>query len=135
MAEETQSTPQATRAESHPASPNPEMHLLDAHKLSIQLQGKEGPGGLAVWALVREERGKVKTLAVQKGTRREAVARFYDYIHPNKPAAPVAPARRTAGPRPSGPRPTGPRPTGPRPTGPRPAAPGPGSRPPQRPAR
>lgn len=103
MAEDTAPTPQPSRAESHAAANlNPEQHLLEAHKLSIQLQGKEGPTGHAVWALVREERGKVKTLAVHRGTRREAAVRFYDYIHPDKSVtAPTPPARRpSAAPRP-----------------------------------
>lgn len=105
MAEETQAAPQHGRSHLHPQAPNPEQHLQEGHNLSIQPQGKVGPTGQAVWALVREEKGKSKTLAVHKGTRREAVARFYDYIHPEKAPVPAAPARRYSAP-PSRNRPT-----------------------------
>lgn len=98
MTEETQAAPQPSRGRPHAQAPNPEQHLQEAHKLSIQPQGKVGPTGQAVWALVREDRGKVKTLAVHRGTRREAIVRFYDYIHPEKAPVPAAPARRTSAP-------------------------------------
>ncbi|MGE5620060.1 MAG: hypothetical protein ACM3US_12460 [Sphingomonadaceae bacterium] len=106
MAEDSNATPQSSRAQPHPHAPNPEQHLQEAHHLSIQPQGKIGPTGQAVWALVREEKGKVKTLAVHRGTHREAVTRFYDYIHPEKVTASVAAPRRASAPsrrpRPSG---------------------------------
>ncbi len=106
---EAQPSPQQrARGEGHAPAPNPEQHLQEAHKLTIQMQGKPG-GGLgdyAVWALVREERGKTKTLSVFKGTHQQAVAHFYHYIHPAKEVAPAAPPRRygSAAPR-SGSRP------------------------------
>lgn len=84
MTEEVQAAPESHRAETHAAAANPEQHLLDAHKLAIKAQGKEGPTGWAVWALVREERGKTKTLAVFKGTRQQAIGHFYSYLHPGK---------------------------------------------------
>ncbi len=94
--EENRAKPQPSRQESHTAAEqNPEQHLQDAHKLSIRLQGKQGPTGQGVWALIREERGKVKTLTVYEGTRRDAVMRFYRYIHPNVTTAAPAPARRS----------------------------------------
>ncbi len=110
MSEEARPAPQPSRGEQHPAAAalNPEQHLQDAHKLSIQLQGKVGPTGRGTWALVREDRGKSKTLTVFEGTRREAAARFYDYIHPNKGAAPAPAARRSAAPQRPGPRPQAP---------------------------
>lgn len=105
MTEDSQAAPQLHRAGDHVgAAANPEQHLLDAHKLSIRVQGKEGSWGHAVWALVREERGKVKTLGVFEGTRREAANHFYNYIHPDKAATPSAPAQRPGGASRPGPR-------------------------------
>lgn len=108
MTEETQATPRPQRTDDHAgAAANPEEHLRDAHKLSIQVQGKEGPTGRAVWALIREEKGKVKTLTVFEGTRREAANRFFAFIHPNMPAQAAAPSRRPSrGPRTAPPRPS-----------------------------
>ncbi len=127
MSEETQSTPQPRRGDDHAgAAANPEQHLADAHNLSVQLQGKEGSWGHAVWALVREDKGKTKTLTVFEGTRREAVNHFFKFIHPNLGATQSAPAQRPAR-RFSGP-PRGSRPQG---TGSRPQ--GQGSRPQDRP--
>lgn len=98
MSDDTQMAParptQPARAAGHAPAPDPEAHLLEAHNLSVRVQGKEGPNGRAVWALVREEKGKVKTLSVFEGMRREAVARFYHYIHPEKIAAPAPSAPR-----------------------------------------
>ncbi len=125
VAEEVQAAPEVQRQGTHAPAPNPEQHLLEAHKLSIKPQGKEGPTGWAVWALIREERGKVKTLAVHKGTRHQAIAHFYSYIHPGKVEL-GAPA-----PRPSGPR--APRPAQ-RPSQGAPPRPGQGA-PPRRPSR
>lgn len=107
MAEDAQQTPHAAPAESHVAAKlNPEQHLQDSHKLSIQVQGKMGPTGEAVWALVKEERGKTKTLKVHRGTRRAAAAVFFDYVHPNKEMiAGPAPRRGPIGMRPRSPRP------------------------------
>jgi hypothetical protein len=92
-------TPTPHRPEQHAMPANPEAHLLEAHNMSIQVQGKEGPTGQSVWALVRDNRGKVQTLAVFRGTQREAVLHFYGYIHPAKPAPVAAPARRSYPPR------------------------------------
>jgi len=97
-----QSNPAESR---HAAAQNPEQHLQDAHKLSVRIQGRMGPTGNGTWALVREEKGKVKTLAVYEGTHQEAVNRFYRYIHPDKTPAPVSTSRQPMRPR-SGPRPT-----------------------------
>jgi hypothetical protein len=135
-AEQTQVAP-TRKGETHAHAPNPEQHLLEAHKLSIQVQGKKGFGDYAVWALIKEERGKTKTLAVTKGGYREAIAHFYAYIHPNTPVASVAPTRRYGGPPRSssgGGRPSS---GGGRPSsgGARPPSGGGGARPPQRPAR
>ncbi len=96
MTEESQRAPQQPRrVDDHAgASANPEQHLMETHGLSIRLQGKEGTWGRAVWALVREDRGKVKTLAVFEGTRREAASHFFSFIHPNVTAAPAAPAHQ-----------------------------------------
>lgn len=95
MAEEPHAAPQPRAADNHAgAAANPEQHLMEAHKLSIQVQGKEGAWGRARWALVREEKGKVKTLAVFEGTRREAVNHFFSFIHPNVAATPPAAAQR-----------------------------------------
>ncbi len=110
MTEETQAAPQARHAEDHAgAAINPEQHLMESHKLSIRAQGKEGQWGRAVWALIREDRGKVKTMAVFEGTRREAANHFFDFIHPNRAAAPAAPGPRASGYRqgPRGGRPQG----------------------------
>ena len=44
---QVQSSPEPTKAasprkgETHPHAPNPEQHLQEAHKMSIQVQGKE----------------------------------------------------------------------------------------------
>ncbi len=85
MSDDTRATPSPRRGDDHAgAASNPEQHLSQAHNLSIQLQGKEGSWGRAVWALVREERGKVKTLAVFEGTRGEAANHFFRFIHPNR---------------------------------------------------
>lgn len=95
MTENTQGAPHPRRGDDHViAAANPEKHLLDAHKLSIQVQGKEGHWGHAVWSLDRGERGKVKTLCVFEGTRREAAHHFFHYIHPDRIDTPSAPARR-----------------------------------------
>ena len=115
MSEDSTPRPQASPDNHAVAAQNPEQHLRDSHKLSIRLQGKEGANGHGVWALVREEQGKVKTLTVHEGTRREAVARFYRYIHPDKGIAPAAPVRRSSGPSRSGPPRSGPPRTGTRP--------------------
>ncbi|HEX2923094.1 MAG TPA: hypothetical protein VHS28_03595 [Chloroflexota bacterium] len=121
MSEETQPEAQPRRSDDHAgAAANPEQHLLDAHNLSIKVQGKEGTWGRAKWALVREQGGKVKTMAVYEGTRREAANHFFSFIHPNgvETAAPAAPGRGEGyrrGPRPGG-RPQG-RPAGGRPQG------------------
>jgi hypothetical protein len=88
------------------ASQSPEQHLLDSHQLSIQLQGKMGPTGSGVWALVRLEKGKTKTLTVHEGTHQEAVVRFYRYIHPDQTSAAQAAARRLSSPRPRSQPPT-----------------------------
>ncbi len=104
MSEDNAPRPHSSPENHAAAAQNPEQHLQDAHKLSIRLQGKMGPTGSGVWALVREEKGKVKTLTVHEGTHREAVIRFYRYIHPQKTPIPAAPARRQMGQR-SGPRP------------------------------
>lgn len=94
--EENQQSAPPRRGDDHAgAAANAEQHLSEAHNLSVRLQGKEGTRGHAVWALVREERGKVKTLAVYEGTHREATNHFFNYIHPNRPVAPAAPARRS----------------------------------------
>ncbi len=99
MAEDTQAARHPHRGGDHVgAAANPEQHLLDAHNLSIRLQGKEGPTGRAVWSLVREEQGKAKTLTVFEGTRREAASRFYHYIHPNEAETPAAPVHRPKSP-------------------------------------
>ncbi len=114
MSEDTQAAPAPQQASAHAAThavpANLEQHLLEAHNLSVQIQGKEGPTGQGVWALIRENRGKVQTLAVHRGTRREAVNHFYSYIHPAKETAAPAPARRSSYPprRPSSSRPGGP---------------------------
>ncbi len=92
---EAQPAPQH-RGEGHAPAPNPEQHLQEAHKLSIRMQGKPGLAGYAVWALIREERGKTKTLRTFKGSHQQAVAHFYHYIHPAKEVAAAAPARRRA---------------------------------------
>ena len=101
MSDDTQAAPAPQRpgqqhAVTHAMPANPEQHLLEAHNLSIQVQGKEGPTGQAVWSLIRENRGKVQTLAVHRGTRREAVSHFYSYIHPMKEAVAPAPVRRSS---------------------------------------
>jgi len=100
MSDDIQAAPAPRRSETHaathPVPVNPEQHLLEVHNLSIQIQGKEGPTGQAVWALVRENRGKVQTLAVHRGTRREAVSHFYSYIHPIKQAVAPTPTRRSS---------------------------------------
>ena len=91
MSEETQGAPQPRRVDDHAgASANPEQHLKDAHNLSIQVQGREGPWGRAKWALVREEKDKVKTLTVFEGTRLEASHHFYKFMHSVNPAAVAA---------------------------------------------
>ena len=95
MTEENTQRPQSSQESHVAAAQNPEQHLQESHRLSIRLQGKEGPTGSGVWALVRDEKGKVKTLTVYEGTRREAVLRFYRYIHPNKPEAAPSSARRS----------------------------------------
>lgn len=102
MTEESQSAPQSPqgsqprRGDDHAgAAANPEQHLMETHNLSIRVQGKEGSRGHAVWALIKEERGKVKTLTVFEGTRREAANHFFSFIHPNRLAAPAAPAHRS----------------------------------------
>ncbi len=108
QAEQQQAPRHPARGEQHAQAPNPEQHLMEAHKLSIQVQGKEAFGGYATWALVREERGKTKTLRVYNGTRHEAVMRFYSYLHPQKEVV-APPARRAGGPRPPRPSTGGPR--------------------------
>lgn len=108
MTEETQQAPQPRRGGEHAVAPNPEQHLLEAHKLSVQIQGKQGTWGRAKWALVRQEQGKVKTLSVFEGTRMEAVNHFYKFMHSGQPAVPAAPARRPSGLSRSGARPSRP---------------------------
>ncbi len=99
MAENIQEAPQARRVDDHVgASTIPERHLLEAHKLTLQVQGKEGVRGHAVWSLTREKKsGKIETLRVFEGTRLEAAHHFFHYIHPDKLINPSAPARRTRG--------------------------------------
>ncbi len=98
MTENSQGAPNPRRVDDHVgAAASPEKHLLEAHKLSIQVQGKEGCRGHAVWSLDREVRGKVKTLRVFEGTRLEAAHHFFHYIHPDRIATPSAPARRPMG--------------------------------------
>ena len=93
-AEENHPAPQSRRPDDHAgAIANAEQHLSEAHKLSVQIQGKEGSWGHAVWALIREEKGKVKTLTVFEGTRREAANHFFSFIHPNLTTAPSAAAQ------------------------------------------
>lgn len=100
MSNDTQAAPApqqpGARAVTHAVPANLEQHLLEAHNLSVQIQGKEGPTGQGVWALIRENRGKVQTLAVHRGTRREAVSHFYSYIHPAKETVAPAPTRRSS---------------------------------------
>lgn len=102
---------QAKRPDDHAgALANPEQHLLASHSLSIQVQGKEGTWGHAVWALVREDRGKTRTLAVFEGTRRQAATHFFSYIHPGVGSTQASQGRATSpsasaasrGPRPGG---------------------------------
>ena len=117
MSDDTQSAPAPQQTGSHGAThaipANLEQHLLEAHNLSVQIQGKEGPTGQGVWALVRENRGKVQTLAVHRGTKRESVNHFYSYIHPAKETVAPAPVRRSSYPprqqfsRPGGPASSG----------------------------
>ncbi len=111
MSDESQATPTPTptphRPEGHPTPANLEQHLLEAHNLSVQVQGKEGPTGESVWALVRQNRGKSQTLAVFRGTQREAIGHFYSYIHPTKVVVAPTPSRRPSSPR-QGFRPGGP---------------------------
>ncbi len=95
--EQSSQKPQAGPENLVAAAQNPEQHLRDAHHLTVQLQGKLGPTGKGVWALVREEKGKVKTLLVHEGTHLEAVTRFFRYIHPGGIPAPAAPSRRPMG--------------------------------------
>ena len=112
MSDDTQAAPApqqpGAHAATHAVPANLEQHLLEAHNLSVQIQGKEGPTGQGVWALVRENRGKVQTLAVHRSTRREAVNHFYSYIHPAKESPAPAPARRSYPPRQQSSRPGGP---------------------------
>ena len=98
MTEELPGTPTPRRPETHAIPANLEQHLLEAHNLAVPIQGKEGPTGESVWALTRENRGKVQTLAVFRGTHRAAVNHFYSYIHPAKAAPVPAPSRRSSGP-------------------------------------
>lgn len=111
MTEHGQETPSPRRVDDHiVAAANPEKHLFEAHKLSIQVQGKEDHWGHAVWSLTSEGRGKVRTLSVFEGTRLEAAHHFFHYIHPDRIATPSAPARRPTGasqPRPRTGRPQG----------------------------
>lgn len=112
MSEETQPEVQPRHTDDHAgAAANPEQHLLDAHNLSIRVQGKEGLRGHAKWALVKEQGGKVKTMAVYEGTRREAANHFFSFIHPGGVGAPPAHTSSRGegfrrGPRPAG-RPQG----------------------------
>lgn len=95
MAEEIQQATQPRRVDDHAgASANPEHHLAEAHNLSVRVQGKEGARGHAVWALIREEKGKLKTLAVFEGTQREAANHFFEYIHPNRATTPPPSSHR-----------------------------------------
>jgi hypothetical protein len=98
MTDDTQATPAPHRPETHPIPANLEQHLLETHNLAVRVQGKEGPTGESVWALMRENRGKVQTLAVFRGTHRASVNHFYSYIHPTKIAPAPAPSRRPSGP-------------------------------------
>ena len=91
-----QDKPNPRRVDDHvAAAASPEKHLLDAHKLYIQIQGKEGSRGHGVWSLIREGQGNVKTLSVFEGTRLEAAHYFFQYIHHNKIATPSVQTRQS----------------------------------------